>query len=242
MPVQVKAVESGLLGSNNNILVVAPTGSGKTLVGYMAMIKNFLEKCVGVYLVPLKSIASEKLEDLELICRTLGCRACITTGDYDKPSEWLSECDFIVATYERFDSLLRLKPSWIKRIGTVVLDELHMVGDDERGHVVELVGVRSLYEGYRVVGLSAAIGNTSELAEWLKAVLIYDTWRPVRLVEGYYDRSSRTIVFDDGRIESVGGDLEAHALREARVQNYQLLVFKHSRQLAENLARILADY
>ncbi|MEM1795005.1 MAG: DEAD/DEAH box helicase, partial [Sulfolobales archaeon] len=63
MPVQVKAVESGLLGSNNNILVVAPTGSGKTLVGYMAMIKNFLEKCVGVYLVPLKSIASEKLED-----------------------------------------------------------------------------------------------------------------------------------------------------------------------------------
>lgn len=242
MPVQVKAVESGLLGSNNNILVVAPTGSGKTLVGYMAMIKNFLEKCVGVYLVPLKSIASEKLEDLELICRILGCRACITTGDYDKPSEWLSECDFIVATYERFDSLLRLKPSWIKRIGTVVLDELHMVGDDERGHVVELVGVRSLYEGYRVVGLSAAIGNTSELAEWLKAVLIYDTWRPVRLVEGYYDRSSRTIVFDDGRIESVGGDLEAHALREARVQNYQLLVFKHSRQLAENLARILADY
>ncbi|MEM2208101.1 MAG: DEAD/DEAH box helicase [Sulfolobales archaeon] len=242
MPVQVKAIESGLLKSNNNIVVVAPTGSGKTLVGYMAMIKTFFEKGMGVYLVPLKSIASEKLEDLELVCGTLGCRACITTGDYDKPSEWLSECDFVVATYERFDSLLRLKPLWIRKIGTVVLDELHTVGDDERGHVVELVGVRSLREGYRIIGLSAATGNSSELAEWLNADLVYDDWRPVRLVEGYYDRSTRAIVFDDGRIETVRGDLEAHALREAYVQNYQVLVFKHSRQQAENLARVLADY
>lgn len=242
MPAQVKAIKSGLLRSDKNIVVVAPTGSGKTLVGYMAMIRSIFEGDIGVYLVPLKSMASEKLEDLNIICDSVGCRACITTGDYDKPSEWLSQCDLIVATYERYDSLLRLKPSWIDRVGVVVIDELHTVGDAERGHVVELVGVRSLDEGYRVIGLGAAVGNPEELADWLNAELVLDEWRPVRLVEGYYDRGSKTIVFGDGRTEAVSGELEGHVLRGAYAQNYQVLIFRQSRQQSENLARALASY
>ncbi|MCX8184350.1 MAG: DEAD/DEAH box helicase [Sulfolobales archaeon] len=240
LPVQIKAIRSGLLTSRNNIVVVAPTGSGKTLVGYMAILKSVLEGDIGVYLTPLKSVASEKFEELKLICSEFKCRVCVTTGDYDQPSEWLSECDLIVATYERFDSLLRLKPQWIKNVSTVVIDELHTVGDSDRGHVVELVGVRSLSSGCRVLGLSAAVGNPEEVASWLNAELIFDDWRPVKLVEGYYDRISKTIVFEDGRVESVRGDLEQYALREAVTQNYQLLVFRHSRQQAEGLTKILA--
>lgn len=242
MPAQVKAVRSGLLSSNRNMVVVAPTGSGKTLIGYMAMLKSLAEGNKGVYLTPLKSIAAEKLEELEVLCKEIGCRPCITTGDYDQPSEWLSECDFIVATYERFDSLLRLKPSWVRTVGTVVMDELHTIGDPERGHVVELVGVRALSEGFRVIGLSAAVGNSEELAEWLKADLVNDDWRPVRLIEGYYDRISKTLVFEDGRAERVLGGLEQYILREAHSQNYQVLIFRHSRQVAEGLARLLANY
>lgn len=242
MPTQVKAMRSGLLNSRKNMVVVAPTGSGKTLIGYVGMLKSLSEDYASVYLVPLKSVASEKLEDLKLICGEVGCRACITTGDYDQPAEWLSNCDLIVATYERFDSLLRLKPSWIRRVATVVVDELHIVGDSERGHILELVGVRSLSEGFRVIGLGAAVGNPEELADWLNAELVQDDWRPVKLVEGYYDRSSKTIVFEDGRTEPVTGELEVYSLREASKQSYQLLIFKHSRQLAENLARLLAGY
>jgi helicase len=242
MPTQIKALQRGLLDSDKNMVVIAPTGSGKTLIGYMALAKSVSKGGIGVYLTPLKSVATEKLEDLEIICSKMGCRACITTGDYDQPSEWLSSCGLIVATYERFDSLLRLRPSWIRKIDTVVIDEVHTVGDPDRGHVVELIGVRSLMEKLRIVGLGATVGNPEELAEWLNAELVYDEWRPTKLVEGFYDRREKAVFFEDGRVEHVGENLEVHLLKEARTGSYQLLIFRHSRQQAENLARFLSSY
>lgn len=240
MPPQVEAIKKGLLSGNRNMVVVAPTGSGKSLVGYIAILKSLLEGLKGVYLVPLKSIAGEKLEELEIVCREASCKACITTGDYDQPSEWLSECDIIVATYERFDSLLRLKPGWVSRIGTVVIDEIHNVGDPERGHIVELIAARALSRGFRLIGLGATVGNPEELADWLEAELVYSTWRPVKLIEGYYSSRKKAIVFDDKREEAVSGALEVHLLRRALEENYQVLIFRHSRQHAEGLARQLA--
>lgn len=242
MPTQVKALQRGLIDSDKNMVIIAPTGSGKTLIGYIALVKSVSSGGIGVYLTPLKSVATEKLEDLEIICSKIGCKACITTGDYDQPSEWLSECDLIVATYERFDSLLRLRPSWIRKVDTVVIDEVHTVGDPDRGHVVELIGVRSLMEKLRIVGLGATVGNPEELAEWLNAELVYDDWRPTMLVEGFYDRREQAVFFEDGRVERVGSNLEVHLLKEARLGNYQLLIFRHSRQLAESLARFLSSH
>jgi helicase len=241
MPPQVEAVRRGLLSRDSNLVVVSPTGSGKSLIGYIAILRSLLKGLKGVYLVPLKSIAGEKFEELDTLCREVGCRVCITTGDYDQPSEWLSACDVIVATYERFDSLLRLKPSWVGRVDTVVIDEVHNVGDPERGHVVELIVARALRRGFRVVGLGATVGNPEELAEWLNAELVYSTWRPVRLIEGYYSSRRGAIVFEDGREEAVAEGLEVHLLRKAFEENYQVLVFRHSRQYAEGLARQLAS-
>jgi len=241
MPPQAAAIERGLLSGSSNMVIVAPTGSGKSLIGYMAILKSLLEGLKGVYLVPLKSIAGEKFEELEVVCHEASCRVCITTGDYDQPSEWLSECDIVVATYERFDSLLRLKPSWIGRVGTLVIDEVHNVGDPERGHVVELIAARALKKGFRVIGLGATVGNPEELADWLEAELVYSNWRPVKLIEGYYSSKKRAIVFEDGREEVVSGGLENHLLRKALEENYQVLIFRHSRQYAEGLARQLAS-
>jgi helicase len=241
MPPQAEAVRRGLLSKNTNLVVVSPTGSGKSLVGYIAILKSFLEGLKGVYLVPLKSIAGEKFEELDVLCHEAGCKVCITTGDYDQPSEWLSECDVIVATYERFDSLLRLKPSWIGSVGTVVVDEVHNVGDPERGHVVELIVARALRRGFRVIGLGATIGNPEELAEWLDAELVYSNWRPVKLIEGYYSSRRKTIVFEDGREEVATEGLEVYLLKKALEENYQVLMFKHSRHYAEGLARQLAS-
>jgi helicase len=241
MPPQAEAVRRGLLSKNSNLVVVSPTGSGKSLVGYIAILKSVLEGLKGVYLVPLKSIAGEKLEELDVLCHEAGCKVCITTGDYDQPSEWLSECDVIVATYERFDSLLRLKPSWIGSVGTVVVDEVHNVGDPERGHVVELIVARALRRGFRVIGLGATVGNPEELAEWLDAELVYSNWRPVKLIEGYYSSRRKTIVFEDGREEVATEGLEVYLLKKALEENYQVLMFKHSRHYAEGLARQLAS-
>ncbi len=238
-PPQEQAIRAGLL-KGRNILVTAPTASGKTLVGELALLKTALEGRIGVYVTPLKTLASEKHAEFSF-WRKAGISVGISTGDYDEPGEWLGRHDIIVATYERFDSILRLKPSWLTRVGALVIDEMHMIGDRDRGPIVELIAVRSSRMGVQLIGLSATIGNPEELAEWLGAELVVSEWRPVRLVEGFYRRRRGEIVFSDGRVEKVRSkDIIRHSLYKALSEDYQILVFLQSRRRAEAAAEAMS--
>ncbi|MEM1765692.1 MAG: DEAD/DEAH box helicase, partial [Zestosphaera sp.] len=141
-PPQAEAIKKGLF-EGRSLVVVAPTASGKTLVGELALINTWLSGGKGIYVSPLKALAEEKYEEFKF-WSSLGVRVGITTGDYDNPGEELKRYDWIVATYERMDSVFRLKPSWLNEVKTIVIDELHMVGDEDRGPIVELLAVRSL--------------------------------------------------------------------------------------------------
>ncbi len=243
-PIQSLAIEKGLL-ENRNIVATAPTASGKTLIGELALIRHILRREIGVYLVPLRALASEKYEEFK-IWEKLGLRIGISTGDYESPGEYLGRYDIIVATYERFDSLLRLNPSWIKRIGCVVVDELHLIGDPERGPVLEMILARLLEDDIQIVGLSATIGNPHELAEWLRAELVDLPWRPVGLIEGVYDRRTKTIVFyHNGVREGVRHRLGHPALSialQSIERGMQVLVFVNNRRKTEEWALSLADH
>ncbi|MEM4903734.1 MAG: DEAD/DEAH box helicase, partial [Desulfurococcaceae archaeon] len=105
-PVQVEAVKRGLL-NGVNMVISAPTASGKTLIAEMVLVKTAVNGLVGVYLTPLRALASEKYAEFSVLNK-IGVKVGITTGDYDQPAEYLGEYDIIVATYERFDSLMRL--------------------------------------------------------------------------------------------------------------------------------------
>lgn len=242
-PVQVTAIKNGVL-SGKNVVLATPTASGKTLVGELVLVKTALNNGIGVYLVPLRALASEKYSEFKQLER-LGLKIGITTGDYESPAEYLGKYDIIVATYERFDSLLRLKPSWINRIRAVVIDELHLINDIDRGPIVEMIIARLLTKNIQLVGLSATIGNPHVLAEWMRAELVDLPWRPVDLVEGYYDKIQRAIVYTNGEIEKpiyrMGSpvlSIAAHCV----VNNIQVLVFIHNRRRTEEYAEKLVEY
>jgi helicase len=238
-PPQAAAIERGLLRWAN-MIVATPTASGKTLIAELALLNSFFMGRKGIYITPLKTLASEKANEFSY-WKKIGLSVGLTTGDYDEPGEWLGEYDVIVATYERMDSIFRLKPSWLSDVGVVVIDEFHMIGDADRGPIVELLAVKALRLGAQLIGLSATIGNPEELSTWLGSQLVTSDWRPVKLIEGYYSRSRRTIVFENGRKEKVEGSLPKHILKKTLEGGYQSIIFVHSRNRAESLARKLSE-
>jgi len=186
-PAQEKAIKKGLL-KNKNLLVCTPTASGKTLIAELAGIKNILEgkgKCI--YIVPLKALASEKFKDFKKRYDHL-IKIALSIGDLDSADPYLAEYDLLILTSEKFDSLIRHHTPWLSSVATVIVDEIHMMNDVSRGPTVEILItiLRKLLKNMQLIGLSATIGNPEELAEWLQANLVIDTWRPVKLHKGIY--------------------------------------------------------
>jgi len=185
-PCQEKALEAGLL-DGKNLLVCTPTASGKTLVAEMAALKNILNgRGKAVYIVPLKALAREKFKDFKERYGGL-IRVVLSMGDMDKSDGYLSDFDLIITTSEKLDSLIRHRAPWINQIGTVIVDEVHLLNDPGRGPTLEvtLTILKKILKA-QLIALSATIGNPEELAKWLEAELIVDDWRPVELRKGIY--------------------------------------------------------
>lgn len=185
-PAQHKSINKGLF-DNKNLLVCTPTASGKTLVGELAALDAILDKKGKViYVVPLKALASEKYGEFKK--RYPELKVVVTSGDVDSEDRYLENYDFIITTSEKLDSLLRHKASWVLKTKTLIIDEIHLLNDPSRGPTLEMIIIlmRKLIKKLQIIGLSATIGNPEELAEWLKAELVIDNWRPVKLKQGVY--------------------------------------------------------
>jgi helicase len=184
-PVQQKCLQAGLL-EGKSLLACAPTASGKTLVATMA-ISNTLGTGKAIYLVPLKALASEKYKEYQQLLKDTNFKVTIATGEVDSPSLHLANYDLLILTTEKLDSLLRHRLPWLSQIRTVIVDEIHLLNDSSRGPTLEIILtiLRSLIKP-QIIALSATIGNPKELADWLKAELILDTWRPVELKQGIF--------------------------------------------------------
>ena len=172
------------------MLVCTPTASGKTLIAELAALKSIIEeKGKAVYIVPLKALASEKYKDFKKRYGKIA-EIALSIGDIDSSDPYLAEYDLIVTTSEKLDSLIRHHSLWLSSIKTVVIDEIHLLNDPERGPTLEILItiLKKLLKNAQIIALSATIGNAEELAEWLQAELVVDDWRPVKLHKGiYYD-------------------------------------------------------
>lgn len=234
-PPQVECVEKGLL-EGKNLLISIPTASGKTLLAEMAMWSRIATGGKCLYIVPLRALASEKYDEFT---KKGVIRVGIATGDLDRTDAYLGENDIIVATSEKTDSLLRNRTPWLSQISCIVLDEVHLIGSENRGATLEMVITKLRYTNpeMQIIGLSATIGNPAQLAEWLEATLITSTWRPVDLRQGvYYDGKIRF----SGSERPIQGKTKHDDLNlclDTIEEGGQCLVFVSSRRNAEGFAK-----
>lgn len=197
-PPQEKTVKAGLL-EGKSILVSAPTASGKTLIAILAIIKHLSEKRGKiVYLSPLKALASEKFNEFKKLGSVdLGknMKIQISTGDFDVSDKNLGQNDILVLTNEKMDSIIRQGAEWIDEISLVIADEVHLLGDDDRGPTLEIVltKLKLLSQRPQILALSATVTNANEIADWLECTLVHSEWRPVPLSEGVYDQGVVTM-------------------------------------------------
>ena len=184
-PSQQKALAAGLL-DGTSLLICTPTASGKTLIAEMAAMKTVLEgKGKAIYIVPLIALASEKYKEFKRKYEHL-CKVAVSSSDLDSSDSYLIDYDIIICTAEKLDSLIRHHAPWISFVRLVVVDEIHLLNDVERGPTLEILItiLKQVLKNVQLLGLSATIGNPEELSEWLGAKLVIDDWRPVPLKKG----------------------------------------------------------
>src|ERR687883_1637276 len=176
-PFQVEACEA--LDEGKGVLVCAPTGAGKTVVGEFAVHKALSEGRKAFYTTPIKALSNQKYNDL--VERYGEATVGLLTGD----NAINGDAPVVVMTTEVLRNMLYAESPALRGLQYVVLDEVHYIADRFRGAVWEEV-IINLPESVRVVGLSATVSNAEEFGEWLVDVrgdtaVVVDEHRPVPL-------------------------------------------------------------
>jgi len=233
--IQAVAIQRGLF-FRQSMLVISPSGSGKTLIGELAAINSIIESFgKAAYLVPLKALATEKYKYFVKSYTRLGIKIEISIGDYDLPAEDLAEADLVVMTYEKLDSMLRSsRGTMAGTFGALVIDEIHVMGEPERGPRLESLVIRAskALGDVQIIALSATVANPVPLVEWLSSLghdmlLLVSKERPVPL--------EHEIIVAQDNVAAISEILEAIA-----ADGGQCLIFTRSRKRAEQLAKQLS--
>ncbi|KAG2542539.1 hypothetical protein PVAP13_9NG644400 [Panicum virgatum] len=175
-PIQTQAFHV-LYHTDNNVLLGAPTGSGKTISAELAMLHLFNTQpdMKVVYIAPLKAIVRERMNDWrKRLVTQLGKKMVEMTGDFTPDLMALLSADIIISTPEKWDGISRSwhSRSYVMKVGLMILDEIHLLGAD-RGPILEVIVSRMRYissqtdRSIRFVGLSTALANARDLADWL---------------------------------------------------------------------------
>ena len=195
--------EFGLL-VGEHLVVVAPTSSGKTMIGELAALKGAVERKRALFLLPLKALVADKRRHFDAVYGAFGLHTIEATGETDDISPILrGQYDVALLTYEKFSAIALTHPHVLEQAGLVVVDETQMVADASRGANLEflltLIRMRRR-EGIepQVIALSGVIGETNGFERWLGARLLRRDERPVPLDEG--------LILWDGRLQYIDAD------------------------------------
>jgi ATP-dependent RNA helicase HelY len=151
------------LATDKSVLVAAPTGAGKTIVGEFA-IHLAIEKDLKVfYTTPIKALSNQKYAEL---CKRYGDdRVGLLTGDNNTNSD----AQIVVMTTEVLRNMIYANSDSLINLGYVVMDEVHYLADRFRGAVWEEV-ILHLPRDVKVISLSATVSNAEEFGAWLNEV------------------------------------------------------------------------
>ena len=204
------AVEDG-----KGVLVAAPTGAGKTVVGEFAAFSALSRGKKCFYTTPIKALSNQKY--FEFVERFGEDRVGLLTGDTNVNSD----ADVLVMTTEVLRNMLYANSSTLTNLGSVVMDEVHYLADKFRGAVWEEVLIH-LMESVQVISLSATVSNAEEFGEWLGEVrgsteVIVSEIRPIPLYQHVLIGNRLIDLFSEpGRVNPEILGLEREALRRQK--------------------------
>ncbi|KAI0433773.1 hypothetical protein F5Y09DRAFT_350687 [Xylaria sp. FL1042] len=245
-------------GTNDNVVVSAPTGSGKTVILEMAVCK--LVSSQGgdnfkiVYQAPTKSLCSEKTRDWQAKFSHMNLQCVELTGDTSQAeAHRIGSASIIVTTPEKWDSITR---KWkdhrklLELVRLVLIDEVHIL-KDTRGATLEAVvsRMKTIGASIRFIAISATVPNISDVAKWLgrdhhnqlepaRFEVFGEEMRPVKLqrfVYGY-DGAPNDFIFE----KTLDGKLNLLIAKHS--EGKPIMVFCFTRKSCERTARILAEW
>lgn len=242
-----------------HLVVVAPTSSGKTMIGELAALKGALERRRALFLLPMRALVNDKYQEFSRTYGEYGLRIIRATGEVsdDVPDLMRGRYDVCLMTYEKFASMALTYDHLLEQVGSIIVDEVQMIADRSRGPNLEflltLLRTRQR-EGIepQIVALSAVIGDTNGLERWLGARLLRREERPVPLNEGVLRRDGSFRYVDPEGEEKI----ELRVAREGRKdssqdwliplarklvdEGEQIIVFRETKSETINVARYLA--
>lgn len=249
-----------IYGTDENCLVSAPTGAGKTDVALLAVLRMLRADpgAKAVYIAPMKALAAEISHKFK--SRLKGVGVSEHTGDTSLTGEEIARATVLVCTPEKFDATSRrLTAPIFKCLSLIVIDEVHLL-NDARGPVLESIvcrvhgAIERFQRMVRIVGLSATLPNPGDVAQflWVKPERVHvfgKEYRPVPLRCSVIGVRKRVEVAEPGeeerkrrldQKEKIDLVLEERVLAFVR-KGEQVLIFVHSRAETVSTAKHLLD-
>lgn len=215
---QIQACHS--VESGRGVLVAAPTGAGKTVVGEFAAYLAIQQGRKCFYTTPIKALSNQKYG--EFVAKFGEERVGLLTGD----TSINSEADILVMTTEVLRNMLYAGSSALSKLGFVVMDEVHYLADKFRGAVWEEVLIH-LMESVQVISLSATVSNAEEFGDWLQTIrgdtdVIVSEIRPIPLYQHVLiDNALIDLFVEGGRANPEILRREREALRRVRTPRHK---------------------
>jgi helicase len=203
---QLAAVNDFGVLDGQNLLVVAPTSSGKTMVGELAALQRVTDRRRALFLLPTRALVNDKYAEFSRTYGELGVVTIRATGEIsdDNAALMAGRYDICLMTYEKFGAMVLANPHLLNQVGTIVVDEVQMLADPNRGANLEFIltllkSRRSDGIDPQVICLSAVIGDSGGLEHWLGGRQLRHETRPVPLIEGVLNGAGRyDYVAEDG--------------------------------------------
>ncbi|CCC04975.1 hypothetical protein SMACR_04342 [Sordaria macrospora] len=249
-------------GDDGNMLVCAPTGSGKTNVAMLTILREIgknrneageidLDAFKIVYIAPLKALVQEQVGNFGKRLEPFGIRVAELTGDRQLTKQQISETQIIVTTPEKWDVITRKATdlSYTNLVRLIIIDEIHLLHDD-RGPVLESIVSRTIRkteqtgEPVRIVGLSATLPNYRDVASFLRVdtntgLFHFDgTFRPCPLRQEFIGVTERKAI---KQLKTMNDITYQKVLEHVGQNRNQMLIFVHSRKETAKTAKYIRD-
>lgn len=259
-PVQSKCFPVAF-GSDEPMLLCAPTGAGKTNVAMLTILHELgkwrdeetgqwdLTACKIVYVAPMKALVAEQANNFRSRLTQYGVVVNELTGDSQLTKAQIAETHIIVTTPEKWDVISRKSSdtSYTNLVRLIIIDEIHLLHDD-RGPVLEAIVARTirrmeqLNDPVRIVGLSATLPNYEDVAAFLRvnpeSGLLYFPahYRPCPLRQEFIGLTETKAI---KRLQLMN-EVTYDKVMEHAGKN-QILIFTHSRKETAKTAKFLRD-